>query len=112
MQVGLTSLMLLADMLGRYRQWNGLLEWNTGLDYWTELFSFFGQIFEFIFGSLHFLKFTNSRLLWMIVIMTIVGYRSVFITKSKYTFENTVYCKLSEVEKFWSVDWQPRTFLA
>ena len=25
---------------GRYKQWNGLLEWNTGLDYWTELFSF------------------------------------------------------------------------
>ena len=29
---------------GRYKQWNGLLEWNTGLDYWTELFFFFGQI--------------------------------------------------------------------
>ena len=26
--------------LGRYKQWNGLLEWNTGLDYWTELLSF------------------------------------------------------------------------
>ena len=25
---------------GRYKQWNGLLEWNTVLDYWTELFSF------------------------------------------------------------------------
>ena len=22
--------------------WNGLLDWNTGTDYWTELFSFFG----------------------------------------------------------------------
>ena len=30
--------------MGRYKQWNGLLEWNTGLDYWTELFSFFGQV--------------------------------------------------------------------
>ena len=20
---------------GRYKQWNGLLEWNTGLDYWN-----------------------------------------------------------------------------
>ena len=29
--------------LGRYKQWNGLLEWKTGLDYWTELFSFFGE---------------------------------------------------------------------
>ena len=36
----------------------------------------------------------------MIVIMAIVGYHSVFITKSKYTFENTVYCKLLDVEKF------------
>ena len=34
---------------GRYKQWNGLLEWNTGLDYWTELFSFFGQVYVFIF---------------------------------------------------------------
>ena len=23
--------------------WTGLLDWNTGLDYWTEVFSFFGQ---------------------------------------------------------------------
>ena len=30
--------------LGRYKQWNGLQEWNTGLDYWTEIFSFFGQV--------------------------------------------------------------------
>ena len=34
------------------------------------------------------------------MIMTIVGYHSVFITISKYTFENTLYCKMSEVEKF------------
>ena len=34
--------------MGRYKQWNGLLEWNTGLDYWTELFSFFGQVYVFI----------------------------------------------------------------
>ena len=24
-------------------QWTGLLDWNTGLDYWTEVISFFGQ---------------------------------------------------------------------
>ena len=24
--------------LGRYKQWNGLLEWNTGLDYWNGIF--------------------------------------------------------------------------
>ena len=29
---------------GRYKHWNGLLERNTGLDYQTELFSFFGQV--------------------------------------------------------------------
>ena len=37
---------------GRQKQWNGLLEWNNGLDYWIELFSFFGQVSEFILGSL------------------------------------------------------------
>ena len=26
---------------GRYKHWIGLLEWNTGLDYWNEIFSFF-----------------------------------------------------------------------
>ena len=36
----------------------------------------------------------------MIVIMTIVIYYRVFINKYKYVFENTVYCKLSEVERF------------
>ena len=30
--------------------WNG----TPGLDYWTELLSFFGQVSVFIFGSLHF----------------------------------------------------------
>ena len=29
--------------------WTGLLDWNTGLDYWTELFSFFVQVCVFIF---------------------------------------------------------------
>ena len=34
--------------------WTGLLDWNTGLDYWTELFSFFGQVSVFILErSLH-----------------------------------------------------------
>ena len=35
--------------------WTGLLEWNTGLDYWTKLVFFFGQVSEFIFGSLIFM---------------------------------------------------------
>ena len=35
--------------LGRYKQWNGLLKWKTGLGYWTKLFSFFGQVYVFIF---------------------------------------------------------------
>ena len=29
--------------------WTGLLDWNTGLDYWSELFSFSGQVCMFIF---------------------------------------------------------------
>ena len=44
--------------MGRYKQWNGLLEWNTGLDYWTELVFFFGQVSEFIFGTLIFMIYT------------------------------------------------------
>ena len=24
--------------------WTGLLDWNTGLDYWTGIFSFFRQV--------------------------------------------------------------------
>ena len=31
--------------------WTGLLDWNTGLDYWTEVFSFFGQD-SVVFGLL------------------------------------------------------------
>ena len=38
--------------MGRYKLWNGLLEWYTRLDYWSELFSFYGQVSEFIFVSL------------------------------------------------------------
>ena len=43
--------------MDRYKQWNGLLEWITGLDYLTKLFSFFGQVSEFIFGSLLFMVY-------------------------------------------------------
>ena len=25
-------------MTGEYKQWNGLVEWNTGLDYWNDFF--------------------------------------------------------------------------
>ena len=42
--------------------------------------------------------------------MITVPYCSVFINKSKYTLEDTVYCKLLKVEKFrgfWWIDWQP-----
>ena len=31
--------------------WTGLLDWNTGLDYWTEVFPFFGQD-SVVFGLL------------------------------------------------------------
>ena len=46
----------------------------------------------------------------MIVIIKTVAYCNVFINKSTYTLENTVYYKLSKVEKFhgfWQIDWQP-----
>ena len=42
--------------------------------------------------------------------MIIVAYCSAFINKSKYTLEDTLYCKLLKVEKFcdfWRIDWQP-----
>ena len=55
------------------------MEWNTGLDYWTELFSHFGQVS--VYGSLHFIKFTSIWLLQVIVIMA--------IDKFKCMFENT-----------------------
>ena len=28
----------LTHLWGEYKQWNGLLEWNTGLDYWNDFF--------------------------------------------------------------------------
>ena len=35
--------------------WTGLLDWNTGLDYWTELFSFLDKFLcLFVERSLHF----------------------------------------------------------
>ena len=77
------------------------MEWTTGMEHWTGL-SYFPFLDKFLnlFLEAYILKFTCSWVLWMIVIMTIVGYHSVFITVSKYTFENIVYCKMFEVEKF------------
>ena len=49
--------------------------------HWTKLFSFFGQVSEFIQvveRSLHFLQSTSTWLLWMIVIISKVVYCSVF----------------------------------
>ena len=37
---GLTGLICIWQKWGKYKQWNGLLERTTGLDNWTELFSF------------------------------------------------------------------------
>ena len=39
------------SLLGVSIHWTGLLDWNTGLDYWTEVFSFFGQD-SVVFGLL------------------------------------------------------------
>ena len=40
--------------------WTGLLDWNTGLDYWTEVFSFFGQD-SVVFGLLQILMTSAWR---------------------------------------------------
>ena len=32
--------------------WTGQLDWNTGLDYWTKLFSFFGQVCAYFSANL------------------------------------------------------------
>ena len=51
--------------------WTTGLVRNTGLDYWTELFSLYGQVSVFIFRKkLTFLQSTSSWVLRMIVIMT------------------------------------------
>ena len=64
--------------------WNGTLDWTTGLNYFP-----FWDKFLYIIPS--------TWLLWMIVVMTIVVYCSIFINISKCILENTVYCKLPEV---------------
>ena len=33
------TIFLLRHGEGEYKQWNGLLEWNTGLDYWNDFFN-------------------------------------------------------------------------
>ena len=49
--------------------WTGLQDWNTGLDYWTEFFSFLGKnLYLFLERNLHFYNQRVARwLLWMIV---------------------------------------------
>ena len=84
--------------------WNGTLHW-TGLNYFPFLDKFLYLFLEVYIC----LTFTIVWLLWIIVVITIVGYCSVFINTSKYILENTVYCKMSEVENFhsfWWNDWQ------
>ena len=38
------KVLLYMNLQGVSIYWTGLLDWNTGLDYWTELFYFFGQV--------------------------------------------------------------------
>ena len=54
---------------GKYKLWNGLLEWNTGMDYYTRsLYSFFGQVSVFICRKRKpALKLASSYHAWMIV---------------------------------------------
>ena len=55
--------------------WTGLLDWNTGLGYWTEIFPFLDKFMcLFVERCLHFLQSTSTWLLWMIVIITKVVY--------------------------------------
>ena len=58
---------------GRCKQWNGLIEWNTGLDYRTELFSFLDK---FLLFMIYKYQATMDD-----CIMTTVAYCSVFINK-------------------------------
>ena len=30
--------------MGVYKQWNGLLDWNSGMDYWTDIFLVFTHV--------------------------------------------------------------------
>ena len=102
--------------------WHGGVGTNSGMGYWNGTLDwvilFFWTSFWIYFWKPTFSQFTCSWLLWMIVIMTMVGYHSVFIIKSKYTFEkliNTVYCKFLRWKSFvvfWSIDCQPWTFPA
>ena len=47
--------------------WTGLLDWNTGLDYWTELFSYFGQVHVFIFRKKPSYIFSQSTSTWLLL---------------------------------------------
>ena len=31
---------------GVYKQWNGLLDWNTGMDYWNDIFLVLGGLID------------------------------------------------------------------
>ena len=64
------------------------VEWTIVMEHWTGLLDW-----------VIFLLWTSFCMYYW-KRMTIVGHHSVFITKCKYTFDNTVYCKLPEVEKF------------
>ena len=48
--------------------WTGLLDWNTELDYWTELFSFFGQVCVNLEASLKITAVQPHRVIRMILI--------------------------------------------
>ena len=89
--------------------WNGTLDWTTGLSYFPFLDKFLNSFLEaHTFYDLQVYLATmddcnneNSCLLQC-------SHKQ--INKSKYTLEDTVYCKLLKVEKFsgfWWIDWQP-----
>ena len=56
------------------------VEWTTGLDYWTELFSLFWTSFSiYLYVEKAYIFQVAISSLWMIVLVTIVVYCSVFI---------------------------------
>ena len=69
--------------------WNGTLDWTTGLNY----FAFLNKFLHLFLEAYICLTFTSIWLLWIIVVITIVGYCSVFINTSKYihTYLKTQY---------------------
>ena len=58
-----------------YKQWNGLLEQNTGISYFFPFWTSFCIYFR---RSQHFSKVTSSQQQWMTIVLKIIAYCSAF----------------------------------